>query len=67
MKANKGKGKQTKERERKERGEEVRGELIEEEVEAERRILGEAEGGGGEREVEESLRGCSRRNKKIQK
>ena len=45
----------------------MRGELIEEEVKAELRILGEAEGEGGrEREVEESRRGCSSRNKKIQ-
>ena len=45
----------------------MRGELIEEEVKAELRILREAEGeGGGEREVEQSPRGFSRRNKKIQ-
>ena len=45
----------------------MRGELIEEEVKAELRILGEADGeGGGEREVLQSPRGFSRRNKKIQ-
>ena len=61
------KEKKGKERERNERGEEVRGELIQEEVKAELRILGEADGeGGGEREVEQFRRGCSRRNKKIQ-
>ena len=45
----------------------MRGELIEEDVKAELRILREAEGeGGGESEIEQSRRGCSRRNKKIQ-
>ena len=55
------KWKKTNKSKRKERGEEVRGELIQEEVKAELRILREAEGeGGGEREVEEFRRGCSR-------